>query len=522
MVKRDKSQFMKKPEEADIVVLSGGEFARDIFTFTIKEDKDTKVKYISLNGLYRAGIIKLLTELGYRKRYHSNSTYSFIRELNNILDEVEPCNMKDDIFEKVKSNYNNTLVFEYKAIHVEIKAPKLHEIFLKQSNLIFNDPFLEHLPNHTKLILRDTKTESFFTFKNKVIKVTADEIITLEYSELREVCIWRKHILKRDYDEPESLECHFYNFIQNVCNKDNERIESVASAIGYLLHNYSLMSNGQAVIAYDEEITDLKNPMGGTGKGIIQQAIGQLRNVVKIDGKGFDERDKFCFQNVDERTQVVFFDDVRADLGFDRFNSILTEGWTIEKKMKQSFFIPPEESPKVYITSNAIIKGDGTTAQRRQFIIELAPFYSNLIKQKLEPIRHVHGCIFFGSDWNEKEWNSFYKYMLECVKYYLSVGLKYCKPCGLGANKLRQGTSEDFYEWITEHNIEIEKEHDVHNLFCEFRNTYYGEDSDFHQRTFTNWLKTYALTNELEIKIKRSNGMTKVKFQCTSAQETIK
>lgn len=517
----NKKIYLKKPEEADIVVLSGGEFARDIFTFTIKKDKNTGVKHISLGGLYRKGIIKLLSELGYYKRYHDNNIYDFIRDLNNILDIVEPCIMKDDILEKIKSNYKSALVFEYKDTKVEIEAPKLHEIFLKQSHLIFNDTFLEHLPNHIKPILKDTQTEAFFPFKNKIVKVMADQIATLEYSELDKVCIWRKHILKRNYTEPESLECHFHNFIQNICNKEDERIESIATAMGYLLHNYSFPSNGQAVIAYDEEITDIKNPMGGTGKGIIQQAIGQLRNVVKIDGKGFDEKDKFCFQNVDERTQVVFFDDVRADLGFDRFNSILTEGWTIEKKMKQSFFIPPEESPKVYITSNAIIQGDGITAQRRQFIIELAPFYSNLIRQKLEPIRHVHGCIFFGSDWNEKEWNSFYKYMLECVKYYLSVGLKYCKPCGVSANKLRQGTSEDFYEWITEYKSETEKEYDLQELFCDFRNTYYGENSDFHRRTFTNWLKTYALTNELEIKIKRSNGMTKVKFQCTSAQETI-
>ena len=298
----------------------------------------------------------------------------------------------------------------------------------------------------------------------------------------------------------------------NICNHDEDRVKSIVSAIGYLLHNFSHPSNGQAIIAYDEEITDLKNPMGGTGKGIIQQGIAQLRTVVKIDGKKFDEKDKFSFQEIDERTQVVFFDDVQAKLGFERFNSILTEGWNIEPKRKQSFFIQPKDSPKVYITSNAIIQGGGTTAQRRQFIIELAPFYSKLIRQKLEPIRHTHNCVFFSDDWDKNEWNAFYTYMLDCVQLYMKHGLRYCKPVGLGANKLRQGTSEEFYEWVTEQIFEPEKQYDLGFLFSEFKMTYYGENSDFHRRTFTNWLKMYALTNDFEFKIKRTNNNALFKF----------
>src|ERR1017187_7258289 len=98
--------------------------------------------------------------------------------------------------------------------------------------------------------------------------------------------------------------------------------------------------------------------MGGTGKGIIMQSIAQLREVVKVDGKKFDENDKFCFQEVSESTQMVFFDDVKPSLGFDRFNSILTDGMNVEAKNKPSRFIPPERSPKFYITSNSIIEGE--------------------------------------------------------------------------------------------------------------------------------------------------------------------
>jgi hypothetical protein len=516
--KQGKAPFDQSEEV--FIVLSPFEFARDIFKFKIQFDMKKK-KHIVLDGLYRDGVIKLLANKGYCKKFHENNTYDFIREQDNILDIVEPCIMKDHLFNKIREDYNDTLCFEYDGVKAKIEETKLHEKFLLHSHLLFNDTFLEHLPTHTKPLLRDTPTESYFPFLNRVVKVTADDIIEMGYAELSGVCLWRKHILKRVYTRIDYQNCHFEDFISNISNHNEDRVKSIVSAIGYLLHNFSHPSKGQAVIAYDEEITDLKNPMGGTGKGIIQQAIAQLRTVVKIDGKKFDEKDKFSFQDIDERTQVVFFDDVKAELGFDRFNSILTEGWNIEPKRKPSFFIPPKDSPKVYITSNAIIQGGGTTAQRRQFIIELAPFYSKLIRQRLEPIRHTHGCAFFGEEWDNNEWNAFYTYMLDCVQLYLKHGLKYCKPVGLGANKLRQATSQDFYEWVTEQNFITEKQYDLGDLFSEFKMTYYGEGSDFYRRTFTNWLKTYALTTYLEMKSIRSNSKTYIRFQCTSAQETI-
>lgn len=522
----NKSKFLKTPKAAGFVVLSTTEFARDIFKFKIVTN-DKGQKYIRLNGLYRDGIISSLAAHGYCKRYHAKGSYDFIRDTNNILEVVEPCMMKDEVFVALKKEYSDVLVFEYEGTTASIESTFLHETFLLQSHLVFNETFLEHLPTHEKPMLKDTPTEAFFPFINAVCRVTEKGISKIEYSELQNLCIWRQHILKREYHYIDYESCLFEDFIANISTRSGdaeltrERQFSIITAIGYLLHNYSPPSKGQAVVAYDEEITDLKNPMGGTGKGIIQQAISQLRTVVKIDGKKFDERDKFSFQDIDERTQVVFFDDVKADLGFDRFNSILTEGWNVEPKRKPSFFIEPKDSPKVYITSNAVIQGGGTTAKRRQHIIELAPFYSNLIKRGFEPIIDTHGCEFFSNQWSPDEWNSFFTFMLLCVKGYLEIGLQNCRPIGLIGNKVKQGTSPDFYEWITSAQIDSEKRYDLAELFDNFKLTYYGEHSDFARRTFTNWLKTYALVNNNDLIIKRSNGKTSIQIKCTSAQETI-
>jgi hypothetical protein len=486
--------------EEKIIKLSEKEFVYDIFTFELKQH------YAILTGLYRTGIIEILTQKGYAKRYLTGNSYRFIREVTGLIEEVEPVMMKDDMFRDLCDNYPETLKFDYKGVSVSTEFNRLKETFLKQSHLVFNQTFLEHLLTHTKPILRDTKTHAFFPFQNVIVRVTAKDITPVQYSALKDYCIWRKHILKRSYEKAEHQGCHFDQFINNVAADEPDRIAAFKSAIGYLCHNYGHRAQGQAVIAYDEEITDLKHPQGGTGKGIVKQAISQVRTVVTIDGKKFDERDRFCFQDVDETSQVVFFDDVRADLGFERFNSLLTEGWSIEKKMKPSFTIDPENSPKVYIASNAIISGEGTTIERRQFVIEFSPFYSRLIRQKLRPIEFTHGCEFFGSDWTDKDWNQFFNYMMNCVQYYLSKGLQYYSFRGLSENKLRQSTSDDFSEWVANKNYDDGNEFNIGHEYIDFKSMYYGDNIDFRQRTFTNWLKIYALTKDMQLNIRTSNG----------------
>lgn len=92
--------------------------------------------------------------------------------------------------------------------------------------------------------------------------------------------------------------CHFGRFISNVSNGETDRIEAMCSAIGYLINNNCDPANARAILCYDEEITDLKKPEGGTGKGIFANAIKQVRIVVKIDGKRFDPVSIFRWQSI--------------------------------------------------------------------------------------------------------------------------------------------------------------------------------------------------------------------------------
>ena len=501
------------------VTLSNNEIAYDIWIFGYDKSENPILK-----GLYRYGILQRLIAMGYMKRIRENNSYLFIQEQENIISVAEPLNMKDDAFGYVQKN-SKPLEFRHINYCIIVPPEKFKEVFLRQSHLVFNEKFLEQLPTHIKPILKDEKKAAHFFFNNCIVKVTANRLETIEYSQITETCIWKTHIRKRTFHyTSEFNNCHYSKFIRNVTNDEEDRCIAFKTAIGHLLHNFCSPTKSQAVIGYDEEITDLKNPQGGTGKGLFGNAIKELRDVEIIDGKNIKKDSQFKFQKITDHTQMVFIDDINPEIGFEMFYSCLTDGWTIEPKHKPQFFIKPVDSPKMFLTCNAILKGGGTSNKRRQFPIEFSNHYSKKIKQgNEEPIKEEHGCVFFDEDdWTELEWNMFYSFMLDCVALYLQNGLKTYTHHNIDSNKLIQATSDDFSEWIEEQNFELDVDYNMHEMFEKFKQTYYGEMSDFKARGFTNWLKKFAASKGWKMKIKRSNSISSFRFEALRREEPIK
>jgi hypothetical protein len=282
----------------------------------------------------------------------------------------------------------------------------------------------------------------------------------------------------------------------------------MSTGIGYLLHHYFRESEGQAVLFYDETITDVKTPQGGSGKGLIVNAIKQLRNVTKIDGKHLDISNRFRWEQVSPSTQVVWLDDMMPDFDFSILHSNLTDGMTIERKYLSQFLIQPKDAPKTVLCSNSIIKGGGSTNRRRQFIVELSDFYSRqIIKGDEKPIEREHGCLFFDNDaWPAEEWDLFFSVMLDCAYQYLNYGLVHNTGVNVEMNRLRQATNEDFVMWAIEKVFEKNVEYDTKEHFNSFVSIYYGETHAIGQRTFTGWLKEYAAFKGGRLEIKSSNN----------------
>jgi hypothetical protein len=274
------------------------------------------------------------------------------------------------------------------------------------------------------------------------------------------------------------------------------------------MHAYSIPSRTKAVILNDEEVTTKDKPEGGTGKGLIANAIKQLKPLVVINGKQFDNTDKFQFQQIEPSTQVAWLDDPRPDFEFSSLFSAITDGLTVERKYLPKVYFEPSESPKWIITSNTVLSNEGNSNKRRQYVVEFSNHYvKKYIKGNKEPIVEEHNGNFFTDDWSKEEWNLFYNWMLLAVGFYLKRGLVDQPVINSLKNRLMQTTEPEFIQWVDAQNFITNKEYQTKAMFHDYVSTYYGDSSKFPQKRFSKWVKLYAASVNWQYESIRSNGI---------------
>jgi len=201
----------------------------------------------------------------------------------------------------------------------------------------------------------------------------------------------------------QSEQCHFLNFIWNTgeffwrkkFNADtrepitdsrdlSERLEtqlhfvSKMTAIGYLLHSTRDKSCEKAVIAMDGKISEVGDSNGRSGKSLVGFAISKLIPQVYISGKAKDlTDDTFLFEEVNDKTQNIFLDDVRANIDFEFFFPLITGRLTVNAKGIGKNTLPEKNTPKLYLTTNHAINGSTSSYRDRQALIAFSDFYNN-------------------------------------------------------------------------------------------------------------------------------------------------
>lgn len=464
--------------------------------------------YVPGGSLCRVAVEEILKKGGFGKR-KIGKDFIPIQKKGPIICEVTSVTVLNYFGEYISSISEN-YYFTYNGEQIEVPIDNIRDIYLRDSHNIFNDKWLQHLPICNEPILKDTETEIYFFFKDKLVTVSKTEIKIENINNKTGFCIWEDQIIQHEFKYINDVtESHFAKFLNNVTNNDEKRYLTMGTAIGYLLHHYFRESEGQAVIFYDESITDAKTPMGGSGKGLILNGVKQIRKVSKVDGKHLDGGNRFCWEQITSSTQVVWVDDVKSDFDFAMLHSNLTDGWTIERKYNSQFTIPTDDSPKTGITSNSIIKAGGSTNKRRQFIVELSDFYSRqIIRGDEKPIEETHGCLFFSDTWSDSDWNEFFSVMMNCAKSYLNNGLVYYQGINVELNRFKQSTEDDFVVWIMEQNFKEKERYETSKYYNEFVSLYYGLSHQIGQRKFTGYIKEFARYKGWRFQIIQSNGIS--------------
>lgn len=401
-----------------------------------------------------------------------SQTFTFIKKEQNLIEESNEKRIKDYVLDDLLNRPD----IGYGAYD-----------FMAGNPGYFNINYLSMLKSGEINLKEDTKDECFLYYKNCAVRIKKDSIEEIDYLDL-DGYVWKNQIIDRDFKCFDHHDSEFRTFLWYVSGKDVQRYNSFKSVIGYLLHSYKTSSKNKAIIFNDETISE--NPNGGSGKGLIWNALGKMKKISMIDGKTFEFNKSFPYQTVSTDCQILVFDDVKKNFSFESLFSVITEGITLEYKGQDAIKIPVEKSPKILITTNYTIGGVGGSFDRRKFEVEMSSFFGAHHTPEDE-----FGHMLF-DDWEVDEWSRFDNYMINCLQYYLENGLVAHEFKNLDVRKFIKNTNMEFYEWSKEvgniqKGVRIYKS-ELYAAFLQDYPDYANGKYKLSQKRFQMYLKEYS------------------------------
>lgn len=409
--------------------------------------------------------------------------FRLVRIENKIVHECEAYMVKDYIINFAKS----------------INEPEVVEMLYRGAKMYLGPDSLSNMDYISTQFVQNEKNCQYLFFKNQFIKITDSEIKSAPITDLTGH-VWSNKIINFAPDftpgqllsvekitpekinslEPGAREhwqnylgqysldvtakgdaCHFLKFLINTSDfhhekttlTDAERFEinihtlSKLTAIGYLLHQYRDPSILKAVVAMDGKISAVGESHGRTGKSLLGNALEQMVPTVYIPGKRKDlTEDKFIWGDVDERTQMIWIDDIRVNFDFEFLFPVITGKLQVEAKGLQKNSLPKGCYPKLYIPTNHAINGEGGSFSGRQALIAFSDYYYYRSEDDNRQPVDDFGVLFF-DEWDFNQWNLFYELMATCLQLYFKHGIVSPPSENLELRKLRQHIGEQFMDW---------------------------------------------------------------------------
>ena len=354
---------------------------------------------------------------------NENSTFNLIKKNGIFLEIKDETNIKDFVLDYIIENHLGKSVYNLLAGKVTT----------------FKRDFLSQISTKEIEILKDTKDTCYLFYENGVVEVKQDSQNLKKYSDYG-LSIWKDQVIKRNYTNSDHHDSEFRTFIWKISGENVDRYNTFQSVIGYLVHSYKSKGDNKAIILNDEMISD--EPNGRSGKGLFWNALSNMKKVQSIDGKKFSFQDQFPYQSIKTDCQVLVFDDVKRNFAFENLFSVITEGIEITYKGQNTIKLPVEDSPKILITTNYVLKGTGGSHDARKFEVELSTFFN----ATHTPIDFFGHMLF--DDWDLEEFARFDCYMIECVKKYLNNGLMNYESISLPFKKFEIDISKELLECV--------------------------------------------------------------------------
>lgn len=438
---------------------------------------------------------KFLQNRGFNRIKMKSGDWDFIHITNRVIHKVDNYAIKDFVTQFTEE------LEEIPVLNMLYRGGPQYLGHEKLSNLKIIYPTIEKASRDSQCLF----------FNDRIWEITADGIKEMGYSEFRNF-VWEDKIInaqvsvlkpmvnvtvmtdelrKKVAPEYRNIEngeffidftdegekCHFLQFLKNTSNFtwrkerkyaetgnaedapeleelfiNNRHLVNKLTAMGYLLHDYKNDSELKAVIGMDGKISEVGASNGRTGKSLFGVAIEQVipQEYIGAKNKRITE-DQFLFSDVTEKTMNIFLDDVRANIDFEFFFPVISGKLKVNVKGGSRFTLDQADTPKLFLTTNHAINGEGSSFKDREAFLAFSDFYNDTHK----PIDDF-GVNFF-SEWEQDQWNLFYNLMATCLQlYFQSLREEWAgKNKGivdppletLEKRRLRQQIGEDFMQW---------------------------------------------------------------------------
>lgn len=374
---------------------------QDLF-FEIKRTKNGDIK--SEFDHYK--FIELINLLGFRHYKLDALNYELIRIQNNIASFSSITEIK-----KAVRKYIKELDFIPNSNSEEVLAE-----IIKNDEKLFSEKKLQNIDFVGNSELYDDQDWAYIPFKNGVVGINKDKYSIYDYNTI-DGFVWSDQVINHELSiiNIDDHDCDFKTFIYNVSGQSHEMFSKFITILGYMLHKYKDPGKPWSVLICEQN----ENPDdgGGSGKGIVVNAISKIVNTVQENGKAWKATSDFAFQKVKPSTNLIAIQDIEKRFNLEPLYVGITDGLNINKKNKAEYFIPYSKSPKFCFTTNYTLELSKEHTRRRTKIMALSNHYNKHNTPKSE-----FGRNFF-DEWDKEEWNKFYNFMISCLQAYLRCSI---------------------------------------------------------------------------------------------------
>lgn len=195
---------------------------------------------------------------------------------------------------------------------------------------------------------------------------------------------------------------------------------------GFLLHRYKDLSKTWAPFCMDNKIGADDECNGRSGKSFFISTLGRLMTCVKLSGRNPSLlENSFVYDQVTRQTDLIRVDDCAKYFKTEQMYDLITDDMVVNPKNFSSFTIPYAESPKVAFTTNYIPADFSASTDARLLYVVFSDYYHNQSPGsdygESRTIFDDFGKNLYGPDYSEEEWNADFNFMMQALRFYLSL-----------------------------------------------------------------------------------------------------